>query len=113
MNAIFIFIDVIKKFSYGNTMLQNMFTGNMKLFRNIRHDFDQVSVRNDYTILPLSASLFLYSQWFKNIVFKIIFLIDFVYGWIVDVILNLYFKSTKISYTSLSQTYSFWACERN
>jgi hypothetical protein len=37
MNTIFIFIDVIKKFAYGNTMLQNMFTGDMKLFRNIRH----------------------------------------------------------------------------
>jgi hypothetical protein len=113
MNTIFIFIDVIKKFAYGNTMLQNMFTGDMKLFRNIRHDFDQVSIRNDCTILPLGASLFLYSKWFKNIVFKIIFLIDFVYGWIVDDILNLYFKFTKVGYMSLSQTYSSLACERN
>ena len=100
------------QFAYGNSMLQNMFASDM-LFRNIGHDFNRKFVRNDYTILPLGASLFLYSKWFKNIIFKIIFLIHFVYGWIVDDILNLYFKSTKVGYTSLSQTYSSLACERN
>jgi hypothetical protein len=45
-------LDVLEKYAYGNLPLQSKITSEMKLFRNVKHDFGRASAINNRTLMP-------------------------------------------------------------
>ncbi|XP_061983055.1 uncharacterized protein LOC133702746 [Populus nigra] len=52
MSTISGLLDVLEKYAHGNLPLQSKITGEMKLFRNVDHDFGRVSAINNRTLMP-------------------------------------------------------------
>ena len=43
---------VLEKYAHENVPLQSKITNEMKLFRNVEHDFGQAFVINNRTVMP-------------------------------------------------------------
>ena len=52
MSTISGLLDVLKKYAHENLPLQSKITSEMKLFRNVEHDFGRVSAINNRTLMP-------------------------------------------------------------
>jgi len=52
MSIISWLLDVLEKYAYENLPLQSKITSEMKLFRNVEHDFDRASAINNHTLMP-------------------------------------------------------------
>jgi len=53
MSTISGLLDVLEKYAHRNLPLQSKITSEMKLFRNVEHDFGRASAINNHTLIPL------------------------------------------------------------
>jgi hypothetical protein len=52
MSTISGLLDVLKKYAHENLPLQSKITSEMKLFRNVEHDFGRAFAINNRTLMP-------------------------------------------------------------